>query len=137
MTALKENEHTLSSPALIGTDDEKIRGIQFWADAVALLRSLNIKLVSYENKMAIITAFQAELDTVKQEIDNVSAVAVDGAAQVPAMVQGAGVEGQAPPPDQPAPEEVVDLAQPEPAVAPLPRFSSEAIKKLQRMAGVN
>ena len=42
---LIENEHALSTPELIGTDQEKVAGIKFWADVIGLIRSINTTFV--------------------------------------------------------------------------------------------
>lgn len=152
---LKEAEHKLVSPELIGTDGEKTAAIQFWASLVCLLRTLNTTLVSFDNKVSVLNAIRAELATLETEINNDTAKLVPGEA-VPTLDQ--------------APEAVVDLTKPEvnpldqlkanagigyaapyepKASAPTPNvsmefeskkhlktFSKEAIEKMRRNAGV-
>ena len=84
---LFENEHTLDSPPLIGTDEEKIRGIAFWADVVRLLRSINSTFISFENKQAILKYLKQELERVDVEINNVSSQIVSTPGEIPSAQQ--------------------------------------------------
>lgn len=70
---LNENEHILTTPELIGTDQEKIAGIKFWADVIALIRTINTTFVSYENRKAVIDAFTKELELIGLEGENAPA----------------------------------------------------------------
>lgn len=70
---LIENEHTLTTPELIGTDQEKITGIKFWADVIALIRTINTTFVSYENRKSVIDAFVKELELIGLEGENAPA----------------------------------------------------------------
>jgi hypothetical protein len=84
---LFENEHTLDSPPLIGTDEEKIRGIAFWADVVRLLRTINTTFISFENKQAILKHIKQELERVDVEINNVSSQIVSAPGEIPSAQQ--------------------------------------------------
>jgi hypothetical protein len=82
---LLENEHVLSSPEIIGTDEEKIAAIGYWAGVVGTLRTLNTLMVSHRNKMNMIAAIRNETDLVQKEIENAtSQMRPDG---VPGMYQ--------------------------------------------------
>lgn len=89
---LVENEHVLSTPRLIGTDPEKVTGIKFWADVIALIRSINTTFVSYNNKKAVIAAFKAELDLVEAELDNLTATVNQGETEIPSAEQSPEAE---------------------------------------------
>lgn len=84
-----ESEHILTTPELIGTDEEKIGGIKFWADAIEIVRMINTVFVSYENKLAVIAALKKELDTVEAEIINAPAKVSQGTADIPSAEQTA------------------------------------------------
>lgn len=132
---LIENEHALTTPELIGTDQEKIAGIKFWSDVIGLIRTINTTFVSYENKKSIIAAFKKELDVIEVEIDNSSSRVTQGTTDIPSADQV--------PKDEPSADvNVVDLtknaevaATTVGAVKVQPTFSS--LDKLRRMAGNN
>lgn len=129
---LIENEHTLTTPELIGTDPEKIAGIKFWSDVIGLIRSINTTFVSYENKKSVITAFQKELEIIGVEIDNLSSRVSQGTAEIPSADQN--------PPSEPIETNVVDLTKTA-AVAATTTASAqrpptfENLDKLRRVAG--
>jgi hypothetical protein len=102
MKKLFENEHPLETPALVGTDEEKIAGIRFWAELVALARSIDTTFISYENKLRIIQYLKKELDLVDVEINNVSSQVVAPPAEVPSAEQL--------PPGESADTNIVDLS---------------------------
>lgn len=128
---LIENEHALSTPELIGTDQEKVAGIKFWADVIGLIRSINTVFVSYENKKSVISAFEKELEIIALEIDNSSSKVSQGEEGIPSADQN--------PSDEPVDVNIVDLTKNDQVAAtiapsrPAPTF--ENLDKLRRVAG--
>ena len=126
---LLEVESKLISPELIGTDSEKIAGIQFWSEIVGMLRSLNVTMISFENKVNIIAAIKAELELIDMELNNVTAAANVEPGEIPSM-------------EMVPKDDVVDLSVPEPTppakfdIKKPAVFSAEAIRQLRRNAGV-
>lgn len=126
---LVENEHALSTPELIGDDQEKIAGIKFWSDVISLIRSLNTIFVSYDNKKAIIAAFKKELDLLEIELDNETSHPSQGGMGIPSTDQTLD-RGHV---------NVVDLTNPQEVAATTtvgkkaPTF--EDLEKLRRAAG--
>lgn len=144
-----ENEHPLETPDLIGTDAEKIAGIKFWADLIALVRSIDTTFISYENKLAIIQFLKKELDLVDVEINNISATVVSKPGEIPSAEQ---LPAAVPEPEQ----NIVDLSKsaevaasaapvlPAPPAPPVNPITKAAVKtaptfsdldKLRRVAG--
>ena len=99
---LLENEHTLESPELIGTDEEKINGIRFWADLVGMIRSIDHTFISHENKLAILAFLKKEVDLVDIEINNISSQVVSKPGEIPSTEQ-------LPPGEEPPETNIVDL----------------------------
>ena|ERR1035437_5841389 len=130
MTNLIENEHVLSTPELIGTDEEKINGIKFWSDAIGLFHSINNVFVSFENKTAVITALKAELEIIMVELENLSAtVSQNQDGEIPSADQ---VPASEPSPDV----NIVDLTKHNDvanSIVKAPTF--ENLDKLRRCAG--
>ena len=129
---LTENEHALTTPEFIGTDQEKIAGIKFWSDVIGLIRSINTTFVSYENKKSLIAAVKRELDIISVEIDNSSSRVTQGAVDIPSADQV--------PAGEPSGEvNVVDLTKSVQVASstvmakPAPTF--ENLDKLRRVAG--
>lgn len=139
MKLLVENEHTLVSPELIGTDQEKVAAIQFWSDAVKLLRSLNTLVISYKNKQALLDAMEQELKTVETEIKNSSGIPTDDKG-IPAIEQPLASGETEQKCDscatEPAPPSAPETA---PVVAPTPppvvNLSVESRETLQKLSG--
>jgi len=73
MKILFENEHALNSPSFIGTDAEKIAVLGYWAGMISHLRSMNMIVISHDNKLAIIAQLKKELELIDAEINNDSA----------------------------------------------------------------
>lgn len=141
MRKLNENEHVLKTPELIGTDQEKVDGIKFWADVVAQIHAINTSFISYENKIAVIDAFKAELEIVRLEIDNSSSRVSQDEVGIPSVDQE---------PVDTAEVNVVDLTQnsevtgaisaptvvAQPFVPPVKKAPTfEDLDKLRRVAG--
>lgn len=132
---LNENEHTLTTPELIGTDQEKVAGIRFWADIIGMIRSINTAFISYENKKSVIDAVQKELKLIEIEIDNISGrVTQDATAEIPSVDQTV-------PAEQPE-VNTVDLTKSDavastiPTPTPLKQAPTfENLDKLRRVAG--
>lgn len=78
---------TLDTPTLIGTDEEKIAGIKFWAELVSLVRSVNSVFVSYENKQEVIKYLKKEIEQIDVEINNISASVVSHPDEIPSAEQ--------------------------------------------------
>ena len=127
-----ENEHALSTPELVGTDEEKIVGIKFWADVIALLRTLNTTFISYNNKKSVIQAFKTELDLIESEIDNVSSKINQKTSEIPSAEQPSIADK-----NKPGTVNVVDLTKNSEVTAQTesknPTF--ENLDKLRRVAG--
>lgn len=143
MTTLFENEHPLVTPSFVGTDEEKIQVLGYWAGLIGFLRSLNAHVISHENKLAIIAQLKAELEIINVEVNNVTAHMVnpgDGANEMSTMPVGGDVANPdlvtvnatspAPSVAPPAPR-VVDLAEPENKFNP----KATATEAMQRLAG--
>lgn len=115
---LNETENPLVTPEFIGTDEEKIQVLSYWSELIGTLRSLNAAVISHPNKLAILAQLKAETELLEREVTNVSATAQGGA-------DGAVELSQAPAPNTPAPENVVNLAEPEriPATEMMMRLS--------------
>jgi len=73
MKILVENEHPLNSPSFIGTDAEKIAVLGYWAGMISHIRSMNMIVISHENKLAIIAQLKKELELIDIEVNNDSA----------------------------------------------------------------
>ena len=123
---LFENEHPLVTPNFIGTDQEKINVLGYWAGLISMLRSMNISIVSHENKLAVIKQLRAELDIIDVEINNVSSHEVtnqDGSPEMSTMPK----------------EPIVNLAEPEvkESLDPYARFNIKAspVEAMKRLAG--
>ena len=131
MNKLIENEHALTTPELIGTDQEKVNGIKFWAEVIGLIRSINTTFVSYENKKSVIAAFEKELELIAIEIDNSSSRVSQGTADIPSADQT--------PADEPADVNVVDLTKNDEVAATTTArqtgLTFENLDKLRRVAG--
>lgn len=135
MTKLNENEHALTTPELIGTDQEKVDGIRFWADIIGMIRGINTAFISYENKKSVIAAFKKELELIEIEIDNISGRVTQAAdAVIPSVDQA--------PKDEPAELNVVDLTKNNevsnstaPTVPAKKAPTFESLDKLRRVAG--
>jgi hypothetical protein len=138
MNTLLENEHPLVTPNFIGTDEEKIAVLAYWAEMIRHLRSLNAIVISHENKLAIMDQLNKELDIVCQEVNNATSHSVtnpDGSTEQSTMPTGAEVPVVAP---------VVNLAEPEvresvkESVDPYAKFNQKALtpaEAMQRLAG--
>lgn len=130
---LVETEHKLISPELIGTDAEKIACLRYWSEIVGLFRSLNVTVVSFDNKVNIIAAIKAELELVDMELHNVTAAPDIKPGEIPSM--------EMVPPTDPAASGEVDLSKPEPT-PPVKfdihkaAFSAQDMQRMRRNAGV-
>lgn len=131
MDNLHENEHALSTPELIGDDIEKINCIQYWSEIVGLLRSLNVTVVSFKNKVNIIQAIMNELQTIDTELRN--------DASYPVQTQDGAVEMDQVPKDD---EKVLDLSKPQKVelttiqLAQASKIQRDNLERLQRAAGI-
>lgn len=134
MKKLIENEHALTTPQLIGTDEEKIVGIRYWSEVIALIRSINTTFVSYENKRAVLDAFKNELQLIEIELDNTTSRVTQGGGEIPSADQNANTS--------PNEVNVVDLTKTAAVAATVaPPLGSKAptfenLDKLRRVAGV-
>jgi hypothetical protein len=111
MTTLLENEHPLVTPNFIGTDAEKIAVINYWSGMICHLRSLNLNVISHENKLAILDQLRKELDLVCTEVNNVTSHTVTHA-------DGSTEQSTVPPASEApdvavAAEPIVNLGEPE------------------------
>jgi hypothetical protein len=97
---LIENENTLVSPELIGTNEEKITALHWWMEGVTLLRSMTA-VTSIANKFQLLDSLNKELELVKIELENASAIVRNDKKDIPSMEQ--------PDPNTDS-EKVVDLA---------------------------
>ena len=70
MKILTENTHPLNTPSFTGTDAEKISVLGYWAGMISHLRSMNLIVISHENKLAIIAQLSKELELINIEINN-------------------------------------------------------------------
>lgn len=123
---LSENEHVLTSPEIIGTDEEKISAISYWSSVIGLYRTLNSLMVSYNNKINMITAMRKELDIVELEIQNTSAEVKDDGESVPGMYQDTDA----------APDEaVIDIGNKTISTEEKEQKKKALIEKMQRAAG--
>jgi len=130
---LLENEHALTSPELIGDDHEKIGCIQYWAEIVGMLRTLNLVAVSFPNKINIINAIKAEIELIETELHNDPSYPVQNA-------DGSIDMEQLPPSSE---DDIIDLMKssttdmtPQQQAQSL-RLQKENIERLQRAAGIN
>lgn len=73
MKKIFENEHPLVTPNFIGTDKEKTEVLCYWASLVSVLRNMNDIVISFDNKLAIISQLQSELALMDNEVNNDSA----------------------------------------------------------------
>lgn len=121
-TLIEYNTSSLESPDLVGTDEEKIKGIHFWADVVAMLRTINTTFISHENKQTIIAAIKRELDIVDVEINNISTTVISAPGEIPSMEKI--------PTSEPAPEtNIVDLTNDADVAASVPAEHSQPTQK--------
>jgi hypothetical protein len=95
-TLLKE-EHTLETPPLIGTSEEKMRALRFWTDIVALIDTIDSSFESFENKQMIIAHIKKEVDLIDVAINNISATVVDGPGEIPSAEQVPSLNQLSPP----------------------------------------
>ena len=82
---LLEVEHNLITPDFVGTDEEKIKVLNYWAELIGTIRALNANVISSDNKIAIIHQLKHELDLLDLENSNMSAVPVgnvDGSTEM-------------------------------------------------------
>jgi hypothetical protein len=70
MKILFENTHPLTTPDFVGTDQEKIAVIGYWSGLISQLRSMNMIVISHENKLAIIDQLKKELEMIDIEVNN-------------------------------------------------------------------
>lgn len=133
MKILVENEHPLNTPSFMGTDAEKIAVLGYWSGMISHLRSMNMIVISHENKLAIINQLKSELELINIEVNNATAHPVvhpDGSTEMSQVTT-----------DQPtavatsaavtAPENVVDLTATESkATSKIP-----VAEAMQRLAG--
>ena len=134
MKILTENEHPLNTPAFIGTDAEKIAVIGYWAGMISHMRSMNMIVISHENKLAIIAQMKKELELIDIEVNNDTAHPVvhpDGSTEMSQLSTTAPTMDAAP---TVAPKEiVVDLTTNESQFNP--KISIK--EQMQRLAGTH
>jgi hypothetical protein len=132
---LNESEHPLVTPEFIGTDEEKMAVLTYWAGLISQVRSLNSCVISHQNKLSIIFQLQKELTLIGLEVNNTSAEPVsqpDGSIE---MNQDAT-------PKTAGPEEIViNLGTPEVKESeenPYAKFNRKDVpvaEAMQRLAG--
>jgi len=85
MKILFENTHPLTTPDFVGTDQEKIAVIGYWSGLISHLRSMNMIIISHENKLAIIAQLKRELEMIDIDVNNNTAQPVvhpDGSTEM-------------------------------------------------------
>lgn len=87
MKKILEDERTLLTPELIGTDEEKIQALGIWSSAVLVLINIKGDLMSIPNKLNLINALKSEIENIESEINNVSASINKDSEKIPSMTQ--------------------------------------------------
>jgi len=135
MKILVENEHPLNSPSFIGIDAEKIAVLGYWAGMISHLRSMNMIVISHENKLAIIAQLKKELELIDVEVNNDTAHPVvhpDGSTEMSQLPSSPNM-GVTPTPIEVPKEIVVDLTSNESQFNP--KISIK--EQMQRLAGTH
>jgi hypothetical protein len=70
---LNETESPLVTPVFSGTDEEKVSCLSYWAELIAIIRSLNSCITAHENKLAIINQLKTEVQIIDSELNNLTA----------------------------------------------------------------
>jgi hypothetical protein len=78
MMHLTESDNSaLVTPDFTGTDDEKISVINYWAELIGLIRSIDASVSSLENKLAIISQIKKEIELIELSLTNATAQPID------------------------------------------------------------